>query len=100
VALFRKACDKGETTGCVDLGWAYASGTGVDKNATMAANFFGMACNNKTTLGCIGLGTLYKNGTGVTQDKARAELLFKKACDAGNSTGCKMQKDLVKGLLP
>ncbi|HLM73114.1 MAG TPA: tetratricopeptide repeat protein [Polyangiaceae bacterium] len=100
VALFRKACDKGETTGCVALGWAYESGTGVGKNASMAANFFGMACNDKATLGCIGLGTLYKNGTGVSQDKARAELLFKKACDAGNSTGCKMQKDLVKGLLP
>jgi hypothetical protein len=88
--LFQKACDGGEPTGCVDLGWAYSAGLGVPKDYAASAASFGKACTGTVAAGCLGLGQLYRDGKGVPQSSKRAAELFKKACDGGVTVACKM----------
>jgi TPR repeat protein len=91
--LFYNACEKGEPTGCLYLGYAHLDGKGVDvKGGQAAAPVFARACNDKATAGCAGLGMLYMHGNGVPQDKARARWYFQRACGGGDEIACKMAK--------
>lgn len=91
--LFYDACEKGEPTGCLYLGYAHVNGKGVEETGgAAAAPVFARACNDKATAGCMGLGIIYMNGAGVPRDDARSRYYFQRACDGGDQAGCKMAK--------
>jgi TPR repeat protein len=91
--LFYDACEKGEPTGCLYLGFAHVTGKGVEQaGGAAAAPVFARACNDKESAGCMGLGILYMNGSGVPKDDARSRYYFQRACDGGDEKGCKMAK--------
>jgi serine/threonine protein kinase len=89
------ACTRRDVDSCLQLGFMYESGNGVEDDAPRAATFFSRACDAGNALGCERLGMMYENGNGVGQNPARAaELysrgvaLFVKACDAGGAQDC------------
>ncbi len=87
-SLFKKACDGGDTKGCVKLGFMYENGTGVKQDNFKAVELYKKACNAGNARGCFNLGLMYKDGIGVKQDNFKAVKLYKKACDGGDAIGC------------
>ena len=91
--MFWKACEAGEPTGCVNLGWSYLNIPEPNVAAgKAAAPYFGKACNDKVVIGCLGLGTIYRDGRSTSKNPGRAAELFKKACDGGVKPACAMAK--------
>jgi serine/threonine protein kinase len=89
------ACTRRDVDSCLQLGFMYESGDGVEDDAQRAAAFFSRACDAGNALGCIRLGLMYDNGNGVGQNPARAAELYSrgvalldKACDAGGTYDC------------
>ena len=87
-ALFKQACDGGNSASCNHLGFMYRSGEGVTQDYARAYALFSGACNAGSTGGCDNLGILYDKGWGVTQDSSRAAAIFLKACDGGGGNAC------------
>jgi len=87
-ALFKQACDGGNSASCNHLGFMYRSGEGVTQDYSRAYALFSEACNAGSTGGCDNLGILYDKGWGVTQDSSRAAAIFLKACDSGGGNAC------------
>ena len=96
--LYEKACDMGESRGCVMLGMLYFQGAGVEKAETRTFSLMKKACDMGGGYGCFNLGLMYKDGTGrpaalvayggVEKDIAQAATLYEKACDLGDGSGC------------
>lgn len=92
--LWGKACDKGNISGCYNLGIMYDIGDGIKQNRKMAVSFYQRACDGKDISGCYNLALMYLNGEGVRQNKEIAKESFGKACDEGHDGGCKGYKIL------
>ena len=56
--LLRKACDGGDTSGCVDLGAMYENGRGVAADIGEAQNFYRKGCDGGNRVGCDDLAQL------------------------------------------
>ena len=54
-ALAEKACSKSDSRGCNFMGYRYAKGQGVEKDATKARGFFNKACTLKVDTACAEL---------------------------------------------
>jgi TPR repeat protein len=76
----RKACDLGLTTGCVQLGYFYAKGMGVDKDPSQAFKLFSSACEQNDANGCDSLSEAYQKGWGTAADPDKAATASAKAC--------------------
>ncbi len=85
---FLSACEGGNMSGCIYLGFLYENGKGVEQSNFHAKNFYEQACNGSDMLGCKNLGFLYENGKGVEQSYFKAKDLYEEACNGGESTGC------------
>ena len=88
VERYRQACDRGNMSGCSNLGGMYREGRGVAHDDTLAVRFFRRACDGGNTMGCYFLGEMYVNGRGVARDSVRAAQVFQQACDGGLASGC------------
>jgi hypothetical protein len=88
VALYHRACDAGNASGCSNLGIMYQKGRGVAQDFGQALALYQRACDSGTASGCTNLGLMYANGDGVAQDAGRAVALYQRACDAGSAVGC------------
>jgi len=70
------------------LAVAYATGTGVSRDAPRAAALYKVACEGGALEGCFNLGVAYQKGTGVPLDALRAKAVFSRACDGGLAAAC------------
>jgi len=86
--LFQRACDGGEISGCLSVGFQYADGNGVARDDARAVAFYSKACDGQNSRGCSSLGFMKENGRGIERDLAGAAALFQKACDGGDMYGC------------
>lgn len=62
IQLFKVGCDLKRSNSCNDLGKAYLTGDGIDKDLKSAKYYFGLACDLKNQSGCDEYGKLNKNG--------------------------------------
>ena len=81
-------CQKGNASGCFNLGVRYSNGTGVKQDSFKAVELYRKACDGQEALGCSNLGRMYDKGEGVTQDSFKALELYRKACDGQDAEGC------------
>lgn len=84
----QKACEEGNTKGCLGLGLMYYRGDGVKQDYSKAAMLYRKSCDGGEVVGCFNLGTMYDIGIGVTESKNYAKKLFKMACDMNSNHGC------------
>ena len=82
-------CGRQHAGSCVNLGFMYEDGEGVNKDKPKAAALYKQACDGADSGGCNELGAMYSDGSGVNKDEARAAALFKLACDGGSPYGCR-----------
>jgi uncharacterized protein len=86
--LFHSACLGGSAFGCNWLGFMYAEGAGVEKDAARAAELYRQACDGGEMFGCFNLGLMYEKFGEAEEDAARAAELYRQACDGGKMVGC------------
>ncbi len=86
--FLKKACDSGNSGGCIFLGIMYQNKQGVPQDYNKAVELYQKACNNGDNFGCNKLGFMYEYGKGVSQDYNKAEKLYQKVCDSGYDKGC------------
>ena len=93
VRLEQNACRMGHPPACLNLGYSYLNGTGVDKNVKRANELFEQSCKAArkrpaaVPVGCRALGVSYETGQGVKKDLKRARELYEFACTERNSLG-------------
>lgn len=86
---YAKACENGNTTGCVRLGVLYFTGDGVEENPKKAKKLFAKACKKSNALGCYHVGTLYKRGAdGIERNFRKARMFYARGCKIGLSKSC------------
>lgn len=67
-----------------DLGYLYASASGIAQNMTIAAQWYQKAADQGHPNAQFNLGYLYENGQGVPKDLALAESWYKKSAKQGS----------------
>lgn len=87
-AAFLKACEAGNSVGCVNMGSNQTLDIFRVKGAGTSYEFYDKACDAGNALGCRLLGGLYHRGSGVEKDIKTAFQLWTKSCDIGNYFGC------------
>jgi TonB family protein len=87
-ALLQRACDDGDTRGCVDLADMLGSGGGIDRDEARAAALYRRGCDAGVGASCDKGGAMYLDGRGVTRDVALAASMLQRACDRGSGEGC------------
>ncbi|MBY0380333.1 MAG: sel1 repeat family protein [Xanthobacteraceae bacterium] len=80
LAAYRKAADKGSTSAMVELGVAYATGSGVQKDEAQARKLFEKAANAGNPRGISNLASL-SGGAGAPADPVRARDLLSRAAE-------------------
>ena len=86
--LFRRACDGGESQGCVYLGWMFALGRGVEQDTARAVSLYRQACEASAAQGCFYLGHMHALGVDVEQDQSAAVSYYQQACELGLEDAC------------
>lgn len=86
--FMKKICNRGDTSGCYNLGVLYRDGKGVKQSYIQAAKLFEKACNNGDLESCSSLGVAYGKGHGVKQSDTQAIKLWEKACNGNIAKGC------------
>ena len=87
LALYRKAAAAGHAGAMHNLGIAYETGKGVDRNLATALDWFRKSANGGDTAAMVRMGFAYKNGEGVPLDYVQALQWFRKAADGGAAAG-------------
>jgi hypothetical protein len=87
ISDLRKRANSGDAASQLQLGRAYASGKGVDRNYSEAAEWFRKSAEQGNSHGQANLGRLYAEGLGVKQDHAEAYKWFRKAAEQGDPAG-------------
>jgi TPR repeat protein len=80
IGAWRKAADKGSTSAMVELGVAYATGAGVNKDEAAAAKLFERAAQGGNPRGVRNLAALSGKGA-APADAARSRVLLAKAAE-------------------
>jgi TPR repeat protein len=87
--LYQHACDRGDALACGYAGSVeMEGGSGIIKDAIIAAAFFERACTASFADACFNLGALYAKGDGVKKDAIKGVELQTHACDLGDAEGC------------
>jgi TPR repeat protein len=68
-----------------NLGWHYATGDGVPKDLSKAAELYQKAADQGNAMAQNNLGELYQTGDGVPKDLGKAAALYQKAADQGTA---------------
>jgi uncharacterized protein len=77
---------KGSIEQEIELGSAYFTGTGVEKDATQAAYWYEKAANSGDPQAQVQIGYFYEVGIGVTRDPERAVHWYQRAAASGLSS--------------
>jgi len=94
--FYKKGCDKGDTTGCLNQGICYYGGQGVEQNKAKSFKLFTIACTQKNARVCSQLAVLYYVGEGVNKNEKKAVNLFKISCQMGDKEGCENHSKILK----
>jgi TPR repeat protein len=90
-ALFKQACDGGDSGGCLNFGLAYTWGVGVSKDGARAIALIKQTCDGGHAEACAWLGYFYLGDYSeriVPMDRSYAAQLFRQACEGGSPRGC------------
>jgi uncharacterized protein len=85
--IFKDEAEQGVAASISNLGFMYAQGKGVPKDAAKAADAFRRAAEAGFPIAKVNLGLCCLNGWGVEKDEVAAFILFKEAADLGNGAG-------------
>jgi hypothetical protein len=91
-------CDAGDALDCQELGKAYESGDGVERDPPKALSLFTRACEAKSGWACAMAGSLVASGSGgAAADSAAAARWFERGCAAGHGWSCNRLGELTRG---
>jgi transglutaminase-like putative cysteine protease len=85
VAWFRKAAERGNAFGQVNLGYMYQEGRGVPKDDTEAATWYRKSAEQGNIGGEHNLGLMYRDGRGIGQNHSEAARWLRKAAEQGDT---------------
>lgn len=85
---FRRACQSGYLTACVDVGYHIEMGRGTSVDLTNAAAYYQKGCDGGNQIGCANLAYMFENARGVEQSFPIAITLYGSACSSGNGRAC------------
>lgn len=85
--IFADESERGMPASISNLGFMFAQGKGVPKDAAKAAASFRRAADAGFAVAKVNLGLCCLNGWGVEKDEVAAFMLFKEAADLGNGAG-------------
>ena len=85
IEVLIQKCEAGDGGKCVDAGFAYGTGDGVAKDASLAAKYYEKGCNLNNGYACNNLAIAYRQGKGVAKNSSKAKELYIKACDELNN---------------
>lgn len=88
IALFKRACEAGEESGCARLGQLYESGQGVANSPKRAIEIYRASCNRGGAESCYLLANAYRKGEFIGRDYALSLEAYKSSCNAGNIRAC------------
>jgi TPR repeat protein len=91
IALFesyKAGCNDENISKCLDLGYMYEKGQGVEENKREAFLLYEKSCKAKNYLGCSNLGYMYENAYGIEQNTSKALELYQASCENNNTLGC------------
>ena len=77
--------ENGDAEAQNDLGFCYATGSGITKDATVAVKWYQKAAEQRFRNAECNLGAMYANGDGVEKDSVQAVIWFRKAAEQGFS---------------
>jgi TPR repeat protein len=83
LAWFQKAAAQGNADAQYQLGYMYASGTGVPQDLALALSWYQKSAAQGQVDALTNLGTIYAKGIGVSQDYAAAVGYYLKAANLG-----------------
>jgi TPR repeat protein len=83
VQWYRKAAERGNTTGHAGLGVMYRDGRGVAQDPVEAVTWFRKAADQGDAFAQNNLGVMYRDSRGVSQDDDAAVSWFRKAAEHG-----------------
>ncbi len=87
--LLARSCALHYATGCVDLGFLYATGQdGVTRDDARATPLFVEACDGGEPAGCYNVGLMVQDGRGIAVDLATAAAAYEDGCRGGSSMAC------------
>ena len=91
----KKACEKGNSEKCQDLGLQFAKGEGILRNVFKANEYYQKACDLDNANGCRNLGMQYYSSVRIEDPDScelyvKASNLFEKACNLNDRLGCMM----------
>lgn len=89
VAYWQECAIKGYSWAQIQLGGAYSSGIGVEKNNDKAIFWYRIAAGKGDTSAQVALGELYYNGDGVRKDRSNALKWWQKAAELGDKNAQK-----------
>ena len=87
VKWYRKAAERGDATGQVNLGYMYKNGLGVEKDFSEAVKWYRMAAEQGDADGQTKLGYMYRDGLGVEKDYSEALKWYRMASEQGDADG-------------
>ncbi len=98
-AALRPFADEGYDSACVILGRMYLDGTGVARDAGMAARYLKLASDRGSASASSALAELYSTGEGVPIDPAEAINLWRRAGHLGDPFAARrLGLELVRGV--
>lgn len=89
---YLKAAEKGRSSAQFYVGYYYASGYGVKKDAKLAFEWYAKAAEQKNPAALNNLAICYQYGKGVEIDLTKAVLYYEESAKSGNTTA---QKNLA-----
>ncbi|MCT8161677.1 tetratricopeptide repeat protein [Pseudoruegeria sp. SHC-113] len=81
LAMLQASAGMGDPIGQNNLGWAYATGTGVTQDDVAAARLYGQAADAGYLPAALVMASFFEAGRGVPQDMARAVALYLEAAE-------------------
>jgi len=90
-----KKCLQRDASACHDVGVAYETGYGVDKDYNQAVQKYRAACAISAKF-CNNLGVFYEKGWAVAQNYGEAGRLYHTSCSAGSALACLNLGELYK----
>lgn len=81
---FLDSFEMGNLDSCVNLGYMFENGLGVDENLEKAKDYYQKASKSNHKIACYNLGVMYKKGRGVDKDFEKALKYFQISSNQGD----------------
>jgi TPR repeat protein len=89
LVLLERSCALHDASGCADLAFLYATGSGgVARDDARATTLYVAACDGGDSSGCYNVGLMYEKGRGVDADLATAAAAYEEGCHGESRKAC------------